>query len=94
MSTQRTDTSSPEYRAKLRTSLRWDPEREEPYLQLPSFPHLRLVPFREGIEDDLVGGSHSSNPALRTIRDAGRKREERTREREDSADADFRALAR
>ncbi len=49
------DISSLEYLTKLRESLRWDAERQEPYLQLPSFPDLRLTPFREGIEDDIVG---------------------------------------
>jgi hypothetical protein len=50
----RPDRASPSYLAALSSALRWDPEREETYLQLPSFPELRLVPFREGIEDELV----------------------------------------
>ncbi|KAL7418620.1 hypothetical protein Q5752_007078 [Cryptotrichosporon argae] len=45
---------SPEYSVALATSLRWDDDRGEPYIQLPSFPYLRLTPFREGIEDELV----------------------------------------
>lgn len=47
---------SPEYQHALATCVRWDPEREEPYLQLPSFPDLRLTPFRAGIEDEYVSG--------------------------------------
>ncbi|KAL1405313.1 hypothetical protein Q8F55_008940 [Vanrija albida] len=45
---------SEEYKAALASSLRWDADRKEPYLQLPNFPHIRLAPFREGIEDDMV----------------------------------------
>jgi hypothetical protein len=48
------DYSSASYRESLATALRWDPQRQELYLQLPSYPELRLTPFREGIEDDLV----------------------------------------
>ncbi|BEI82844.1 hypothetical protein CcaverHIS002_0307120 [Cutaneotrichosporon cavernicola] len=36
------------------SSLKWDAVRGEPYLQLPSFPDLRLIPYREGIASDLV----------------------------------------
>lgn len=53
------DRSSPEYMHELSTALRWDPERQELYLRLPSFPHLRLVLLRPGIEDDLVGAQMS-----------------------------------
>jgi len=59
------DTSSPEYRSALSSSLRWDAERKEPYLQLPSFPDLRLTLFREGIVDDLV--SPFNSPRLHLI---------------------------
>lgn len=48
------DRMSPEYMRELSTALRWDGERQELYLRLPSFPHLRLVLLRPGIEDDLV----------------------------------------
>lgn len=53
MTTKR-DTSSAEYLASLANSLRWDDDRAEPYIQLPSFPDLRLTLFRQGIEDQLV----------------------------------------
>lgn len=45
---------SEEYRASLGQCLRWDPVRQEPYLQLPSYPELRITPFRAGIEDQIV----------------------------------------
>lgn len=48
------DRSSLEYVKALATCLRWDYERNEPYLQLPSFPDLRLTPYRPGIAEDLV----------------------------------------
>ncbi len=48
------DRAVPGYAAALASSLRWDGARDEPYLQLPSFPDLRLVPYRPGIADDLV----------------------------------------
>lgn len=63
------DTSSPEYRSALSSSLRWDAERKEPYLQLPSFPDLRLTLFREGIVDDLV--SPFNSPRLHLISSKG-----------------------
>lgn len=48
------DRSSPAYAAALADSLKWDAERDEPYLQLPSFPDLRFIPYRAGVADDLV----------------------------------------
>ncbi|GMK56871.1 hypothetical protein CspeluHIS016_0307110 [Cutaneotrichosporon spelunceum] len=45
---------SPAYAAALAASLHWDSARDEPYLQPPSFPDLRLVPYRPGIAGDLV----------------------------------------
>jgi hypothetical protein len=48
------DRAAPGYAASLASSRRWDGARDEPYLQLPSFPDLRLVPYRPGIADDLV----------------------------------------
>lgn len=50
----RPDRTSPEYTRELSTAVRWDSDRQELYLRLPSFPHLRLFMLREGIEDDLV----------------------------------------
>lgn len=67
----RPDRASPSYLAALSSALRWDPEREETYLQLPSFPELRLVPFREGIEDELVSrcvATAQKGPLRETIR--------------------------
>jgi hypothetical protein len=54
------DFESPSYREALATALRWDPKRQEPYLQLPSYPELRLTPFRNGIEDEIVSLVSSS----------------------------------
>ncbi len=50
----RPDTSSEEYRTSLKNSLRWDSERDEPYLQLPSFSELRITPARQGDGEDIV----------------------------------------
>lgn len=36
--------------------MRWDEVADEPYLVLPSFPDLRLTPWRAGDEDDVVNG--------------------------------------
>ncbi|CAK9780066.1 hypothetical protein CC85DRAFT_283645 [Cutaneotrichosporon oleaginosum] len=48
------DRTSPAYAAALAGSAQWDTARNEPYLQLPSFPDLRLIPYRPGIAGDLV----------------------------------------
>lgn len=55
LSTTMGNPAAPEYQAALRSCLRWDDERNEPYLQLPSFPDLRLVPYRDGFAGDIVG---------------------------------------
>ncbi len=71
MSSKR-DVSSLEYRAALSTCLRWDETRREPYLQLPSFPDLRLTLWREGVEDDLVNMSHWIGWGVSLIKRVGR----------------------
>ena len=38
----------------MTTNVRWDIDLDEPYLQLPSFPNLRLTPIRPGDGPDLV----------------------------------------
>lgn len=58
----RLDRDSPAYKHAVATCLRWDKARDEPYLQLPSFPDLRLTPYRPGIAEDLV--SSPSYPLL------------------------------
>ena len=40
------------------TYMMWDEERKEPYLQLPSFPDIRLVPYRPGMAEGLVCHLH------------------------------------
>lgn len=42
------------YAAALQDTLRWDAARGEAYLQLPSFPSVRLTPFRPGMAPALV----------------------------------------
>ncbi|ORY27736.1 hypothetical protein BCR39DRAFT_536871 [Naematelia encephala] len=54
MSTNKPDTSSEKYKESLSNSLRWDQVEGQAYIQLPSYPNLRLVPFRQGIEDEIV----------------------------------------
>jgi hypothetical protein len=49
-------TSIADYRTTLADSVYYDPEREEIYLQLPSFPDLRLTPLRQGDAQQLVCG--------------------------------------
>lgn len=46
------DRSSPEYRRAITESLRWDHDRREPYLLLPSGD--RITPFRPGIAQNLA----------------------------------------
>lgn len=46
------DRSSPEYKRALNESLRWDHDRREPYLLLPTGD--RIVPFRPGIASDIA----------------------------------------
>lgn len=57
------DTSKPVQAVDLPSRPSWDRERDEPFLPLPSFPALRLTPFRDGDDDAIV--SHRS---LRTAR--------------------------
>jgi hypothetical protein len=44
-----------EYTQQLQASLRYDVEGRYHYIQLPSHPTLRLVPPKEGTEDEIVG---------------------------------------
>jgi hypothetical protein len=65
------DRSSAEYKQQLRSCLRWDPESKEAYLQLPSYPDLRLSPMRSGSADGLVSSilPYQSPRAGKLIRD-------------------------
>ena len=49
----------------------WDLERDEPYLPSPSFPDLRLTPFRAGDDESFVSINHESDTALDQLIRAG-----------------------
>lgn len=54
---------------KYENCLRWDEERDEPYLQLPDFPDLRMTAAREDDSDYMVSspislGLHLSGSRL------------------------------
>ncbi|EJT50074.1 hypothetical protein A1Q1_00729 [Trichosporon asahii var. asahii CBS 2479] len=60
------DRSSPEYKRSLTEALRWDHDRREPYLLLPTGD--RIVPFRPGIASDIAALFNSPEIGRRLYR--------------------------